>query len=112
MAGLPIEDRYYEATLPDGSIVFTRTKYVINAIQFYRQKCIDIINQSQNTLQKTPRLMMVSSYEEAMEKMNKIADTKTRELKAKQLLEKLDKALNSIIEKHKPSSGITPEQMS
>lgn len=108
MAELPIEDKYYEATLSDGTVIFTRTRFVVNAIQHYRKQCIDIINHNQNVIRNTPRVMAVTSFEEAMKEIDKLSNAKAREVKATQLLEKLDKMLAQIIAKNKPPQGQSP----
>lgn len=90
MANFFIEDKYYEAKLPDGSVVFTRTKYIVNALKYYRNECYNIIKNGERFLHETPKLMMVESFEEAMQKMDKIADTQRRVQKAYEMIEKID----------------------
>lgn len=102
MAHLFIEDKYYESKLPDGSIVFTRTRYVVQAIQFYRQKCLEIINSTDKTLSNTPKIKFVPSFEEAMKEIEKLTDAKTRNAKAKELLEKLDRILHNMAQQSEP----------
>ena len=102
MAHLFIEDKYYESKLPDGSIVFTRTRYIVQAIQFYRRKCLEIINNTDKTLSNTPRVKFVPSFEEAMKEMEKLTDAKKRNIKAKELLEKLDKILQNMAQQNEP----------
>ena len=90
MANFFIEDKYYEAKLPDGSVVFTRTRYIVNALKYYRNECYNIIKNGERFLHETPRLVLVESYEEAMKTMDKISNTHKKVQKAYELIEKID----------------------
>ncbi len=106
MAGLYIEDKYYEATLDDGSVVHTRTKYVVNALKHYRSECFKIIETGEKSIKETPRLMVVTSFEEAMQKMDKITDTQVRIRKARKMIEDIDEIFRKL------ASGSPPAEQS
>ncbi len=99
MANLYIEDKYYETKLPDGSIMFTRTRHIVNALLYYKQQCYDIIEKGNKTISSTPKIMAVNSFEEAMQKINRLTDTKSRIVKAEKMIERIDGILRKMAEK-------------
>lgn len=106
MAQFFIEDKYFEAKLPDGSIAFTRTKYIVDAIMYYRQQCMDIIESENKILRSTPKIMTVGSLEEMMNKIHSMTSAQARINKAETMLKKLDGILASMASPTPPTSGI------
>lgn len=103
MAELYIEDKYYEAKLDDGTVVFTRTRYIVNALKYYRNQCLEIIKLGENKLKQTPRMMMVESFEEAKRKMDSITNTQIRIRKAYDMIDKIDEILRKMATNNPPS---------
>ena len=103
MAEIYIEDRYFETKLDDGTIVSTRTRHIVNALKFYRNQCLEIIKNGENELKKTPRLMMVESFDDAMKKIDRINNTQVRIRKAYDMIDKIDDILRKMATKDPPS---------
>lgn len=103
MAEIFIEDKYYEAKLDDGTVVYTRTRFIVNALKYYRNQCLEIIKQSENQIKATPRLMVVESFEEAMKKIDKMTNAQVRIRKAHDLLDKIDDMLRRMATNTPPS---------
>lgn len=90
MASFFIEDKYFETKLDDGTVVYTRTRFIVEALKYYRNECFKIIESGEKRIKETPRLMVVSSFEEAMKRMDKITDTQVKIRKAYEMIDKID----------------------
>ena len=86
MASFFIEDKYFETKLDDGTVVYTRTRFIVEALKYYRNECFKIIESGEKRIKETPRLMVVSSFEEAM----KLTDTQVKIRKAYEMIDKID----------------------
>lgn len=109
MAKLYYEDKYYEAKLPDGSIVFTRTRYILDALNYYRNQCLKIISDSNHQADSAPKIMMVESFEEMMKHINKLTNTQIRVKKAQNALMKIDKIIAKLTTPTPPTQQINPQ---
>lgn len=96
MASFFIEDKYYEAKLDDGSVVYTRTRFVVEALKYYRNECLKFIENGEKRIKETPRLMMVNSFEEAMSRIDKITDTQIKIRKAYEMIDKIDNIFKNL----------------
>ena len=96
MASFYIEDKYYEAKLDDGSVVYTRTRFVVEALKYYRNECLKFIESGEKRIKETPRLMMVNSFEEAMSRIDKITDTQIKIRKAYEMIDKIDNIFKNL----------------
>ena len=96
MASFFIEDKYFEAKLDDGTVVYTRTRFIVEALKYYRNKCFKIIENGEKTIKETPRLMVVGSFEDAMKRIDKITDTQVRIRKAYELIDRIDKIFKNL----------------
>ena len=96
MASFYIEDKYYEAKLDDGSVVYTRTRFVVEALKYYRNECLKFIESGEKRIKETPRLMMVNSFEEAMSRIDKITDTQIKIRKAYEMIDKIDNIFRNL----------------
>ena len=103
MASYFIEDKYIEKTLDDGSVAYTRTRFIIEALRYYRNECFNIIDNGEKMIKNTPKLFIVESFEEAMNRINKISNTQMRIKKAQDLITKIDNILIKMANK-KPQS--------
>ncbi len=103
MAQLYFEDNYYEAKLDDGTVIYTRTRYIVGALKFYREKCLEIIKKSEESIKTTPKFMVVESFEAMMQKIHKIEDTQTRIRKAYDMIDKIDNILRKMALSNPPS---------
>ena len=90
MASFYIEDKYFEAKLDDGSVVYTRTRFVVEALKYYRNECLKFIESGEKKIKETPRLMVVNSFEDAMKRMDKITDTQVKIRKAYEMIDRID----------------------
>lgn len=90
MTHLTFEDKYFEQKLPDGTVVFTRTQNVVNALLYYRKQFIDII---ELTKKQTPRIMMTESFEDLMKKIRKTNDIDKKIRQAEDAIIKIDSIL-------------------
>lgn len=96
MASFYIEDKYFEAKLDDGSVVYTRTRFVVEALKYYRNECLKFIESGEKKIKETPRLMMVNSFEEAMSRIDKITDTQIKIRKAYEMIDKIDNIFRNL----------------
>ncbi|MBQ4542242.1 MAG: hypothetical protein IJA23_05290 [Clostridia bacterium] len=96
MASFFIEDKYFEAKLDDGTVVYTRTRFIVEALKYYRNECFKIIENGEKTIKETPRLMVVGSFEDAMKRIDKITDTQVRIRKAHELIDRIDKIFKNL----------------
>ena len=99
MASYFIEDKYVEKTLDDGTVAYTRTRFIVESLRYYREECFKIIDDGEKTIKETPRLMFVASFEDAMNRINKISDTQIRIRKAKEFISRIDNILIQIANK-------------
>ena len=104
MASYYIEDKYFEKTLDDGTVAYTRTRFIVESLHYYREECFKIIDNCEKTIKETPRLMFVASFEDAMNRINKISDTQNRIKKAQDLISKIDNILIKMANKKQQSS--------
>ena len=112
MASYYIEDKYVEKTLDDGTVAYTRTRHIIEALKYYRSECFKIIEDGEKSIKQTPRLMMVSSFEEAMRRIDKISNTQTKIRKARDLVAKIDSILIKIANSSSQSPISNPDEQS
>lgn len=103
MAEIFIEDKYYEAKLADGSTVYTKTSYIVNALKYYRNQCLKIIENSEKEIKGTPRLMVVESFEAAIKKIDQMTNAQVRIRKAHDLMDKIDGILRRMASPQQPS---------
>lgn len=103
MASFFIEDKYFEAKLDDGTVVYTRTRYIVEALKYYRNEFLKIIETGEKTIKETPRFMVVNSFEDAMKKMDKITDTQIKIKKAYEMIEQIDKIFQNLISPNPPT---------
>ena len=96
MASFYIEDKYYEAKLDDGSVVYTRTRFIVEALKYYRNECLKFIESGEKRIKETPRLMVVSSFEDAMKRIDKITDTQVKLRKAHEMVDKIDQIFKNL----------------
>ncbi len=96
--GIFIEDKYFEQKLDDGSVIWTKTSCVINALNYYKNECLKIISNAESTLNKTPRIMAINSFEKAMEKIHQIQEAQRRIIEARQVLQRINMQLQRIAE--------------
>lgn len=108
MAQLFIEDNYYEWKGDDGTVVFTRTKNIVNALLYYRNQCLAVID---NCRKQTPRIMAVESFEELMNKIHKIDNIDMKIRKAENMIIQIDDILKRMSINHKPNEN-TPRRAS
>ena len=107
MYKLPIEDKYFEITLSDGTVAYTRTRFVVEALMYYRKQCIDFINKVEPGLRGAPRLITVNSYEEIFKKINDVQNNAEKLSRVKKLLEQIDETLKKITDSQKTSQPET-----
>ncbi len=101
---LPIEDKYFETTLEDGTIIYTRTRFIVEALLHYKHECEDFIENTEASFARAPRLMVLQSFEEVKAEINKVVDKRERLSKARELKDRIDGMLNNIFSNSKPQS--------
>ena len=90
MASFYIEDKYYEAKLDDGTVVYTRTRFIVEALKYYRNECLKFIENGEKQIRETPRLLVVNSFEDAMKRMDRITDIQVKIRKAYEMIDRID----------------------
>lgn len=73
-----IHDNYYEKKLDDGTIVHTRTRYIVEALQYYRDIFFEIAEKNIDIIEKTPPILTATSFEDARRKIAKLTDARKR----------------------------------
>lgn len=96
MASFYIEDKYFEAKLDDGSVVYTRTRFIVDALKYYRSECLKFIEKGERQIKETPRLLVVNSFEDAMKRIDKINDTQAKIRKAYEIIDKIDNIFRNL----------------
>jgi hypothetical protein len=96
MASFYIEDKYFEAKLDDGSVVYTRTRFIVDALKYYRSECLKFIENGERQIKETPRLLVVNSFEDAMKRIDRITDTQVKIRKAYDMVEKIDNIFRNL----------------
>lgn len=104
MAQLFIEDKYYEWRGDDGTVVFTRTRNIVNALLYYKNQCYKVIEDSNQIITSAPKIMFAESFEDAMKKINKITDAHKKIDKADALIRQIDETLQRMASKTNPES--------
>ena len=102
MANYQYKDKTIEIKLEDGSVAYTRVSIILNALNFYRNKCLEII--SKGSCQPTDpfKITYITSYEDLINHLNKDKNKELKVAKAQNLLSKIDRAIKTIIENNQP----------
>lgn len=106
-----IEDKYYEWEGDDGTVIFTRIKYIVEALLHYRDRCINVIQQNHK---QAPKFLKVESFEEFVRKVEKMEDIEEKIKHAEFLINKIDDILEKMatktVQKDKTNSSPDKEQ--
>lgn len=106
MANMQYKDRTIEMKLDDGTTAYTKVSIVLNALNFYRNKCLEIIRNGGTTETKRNRITRITSFEDILKYLNDIDDNKESEYvvrKAQELLSEIDSIMRKIINANQPT---------
>lgn len=93
-----IYDKYFESKLDDGTVIHTRIKYIVEALQYYRDTFLKIAEENADIIKKTPSVLTATSFEDAKRKITKITDARKKFEIAYENIKKIDKMFKTLEE--------------
>lgn len=100
-----IYDNYFESKLDDGTLIYTRTKYVVEALQYYHEMFFKIAEENVDIINKTPPVLSATSFEDARRKIAKLTDARKRAEIAYENMKKIEKIFKILEEKSNPKNN-------
>lgn len=91
-----IRDNYFEKKLDDGTVIHTRTRYVVEALQYYRDIFLTIAEKNVDIIDKTPPVLTATSFEDARRKIARLTDARKRAEIAYENAKKIDKIFRAL----------------